>query len=388
MDMKRIAVLGSTGSIGRNTLEVVKNLNQNGFPVSVEYLTANSNVKLLLKQIAEFKPKAVVVFNKTAFDSIKSDSVSFDSELFCGSEGIREIIKRDDYDLLINALVGFTGLVPTVEAIKLGKDVALANKESLVIAGGLINEMLKSSRSNLIPIDSEHSAILQCIRGESLNRVTKLTLTASGGPFLNYTKEQLQDATVEQALKHPNWKMGNKITIDSATLMNKGFEIIEGKWLFDIDIENIDVVIHPQSIIHSFVEFADGSVKAQLGVPDMRIPIQYAITYPDRVASDYPRLDFSTLKELTFIKPDFDKFECLKLAYDVMKMGGTYPVVLNASNEAAVELFLKKKIRFLDIASLIKNALDEHKDSSRLELENIIDIDKKVREFVLGSAVL
>ena len=386
--MKRIAVLGSTGSIGRNTLEVVKNLNQNGFPVSVEYLTTNSNVKLLLEQIAVFKPKAVVVFDKRAFDIVKSGSISIGSELYCGSEGIHEIIKRDDYDLLINALVGFTGLIPTLEAIKLGKDVALANKESLVIAGGLINEMLKSSRSNLIPIDSEHSAILQCIRGESLNRVTKLTLTASGGPFLNYTKEQLQDVTVEQALKHPNWKMGNKITIDSATLMNKGFEIIEGKWLFDIDIENIDVVIHPQSVIHSFVEFADGSVKAQLGVPDMRIPIQYAITYPDRVASDYPRLDFSILKELTFIKPDFEKFECIKLAYDVMKMGGSYPVVLNASNEAAVELFLKKKIRFLDIAALIKNALDEHKNSSRLELENIIDIDKKVREFVLGSAVL
>jgi len=386
--MKRIAVLGSTGSIGRNTLEVIRNLNRNDYPVSVEYLTANSNVKLLLEQIAEFKPKAVCIFDKTAFESVKSSSVSVRSELLCGSDGILEIIKRDNYDLLVNALVGFTGLVPTIEAIKLQRDIALANKESLVIAGGLINEMLKSSCSNLIPIDSEHSAILQCIRGESLNKVTKLTLTASGGPFLNYSKEQLNDVTVEQALKHPNWKMGNKITIDSATLMNKGFEIIEGKWLFDIDIENIDVVMHPQSVIHSFVEFTDGSVKAQLGVPDMRIPIQYALTYPDRVASDFPRLDFGTLKELTFIKPDFDKFECIKLAYDVMKMGGTYPVVLNASNETAVDLFLKKKIKFPDIASLIKNALDNHKSNGEIELENIIEIDKQVREFVSSTVLL
>lgn len=386
--MKRIAVLGSTGSIGRNTLEVVRNLNSNGYPVSVEYLTANSNVKLLHEQIAEFNPKAAAIIDKIAFEDVKSGSVSIRSEILYGSKGILEIIKRDDYDLLVNALVGFTGLVPTIEAIKLQKDIALANKESLVVAGGLISEMLKSSCSNLIPIDSEHSAILQCIRGESLNKVTKLTLTASGGPFLNYGREQLNDVTVEQALKHPNWKMGNKITIDSATLMNKGFEIIEGKWLFDIDIENIDVVVHPQSIIHSFVEFADGSVKAQLGVPDMRIPIQYAVTYPDRVFSDFPRLDFDTLKELTFMKPDYDKFECLKLAYDVMKKGGTYPVVLNASNEAAVDLFLKKKIKFTDIAALIKNALDDHKNSCEIKIENIIEIDKHVREIVSGSAVL
>lgn len=386
--MKRIAVLGSTGSIGRNTLEVVRNLNRNDYPVSVEYLTANSNVNLLLEQIEEFKPKAVSIIDKTAFENVRSGTAGIRSEILFGKEGILEIIKRDDYDLLVNALVGFTGLVPTVEAIKLQKDIALANKESLVIAGELIYRMLKSSCSELIPIDSEHSAILQCMRGESLNNVTKLTLTASGGPFLKFTKEQLYDVTVEQALKHPNWKMGNKITIDSATLMNKGFEIIEGKWLFDIDIENIEVVIHPQSVVHSFVEFADGSVKAQLGVPDMRIPIQYALTYPDRVASDFPRLDFGALNELTFMKPDFDKFECLKLAYDVMNMGGTYPVVLNASNETAVNLFLKKKIKFHDIASLIKNALDEHKCNGEIELENIIEIDNHVREFVSGSVML
>ncbi len=386
--MKRIAVLGSTGSIGRNTLEAVRNLNRNNYPVSVEYLTTNSNTDLLIEQADEFKPKAVAVYDKHAYEELKNSSRSFSFKLLSGSEGVLEIINRDDYDIVINALVGFTGLVPTLEAIRRGKDIALANKESLVIAGELIYKMLKNSASNIIPIDSEHSAILQCIRGESLNKVTKITLTASGGPFLKYQKEKLKDVTVEQALNHPNWKMGNKITIDSATLMNKGFEIIEGRWLFDVKTENIDVVIHPQSVIHSFVEFADGSVKAQLGVPDMRIPIQYSLTYPDRVLSDFPRLDFGKLKELTFEKPDFDKFECLKLAYEVMSKGGTYPVVLNASNEIAVDLFLKKKIKFPDIASLIKNALDGHKNSSELEIENIIDIDKKVREFVSASVVL
>ena len=385
--MKRIAVLGSTGSIGRNTLEVVRNLNRYGYPVSVEYLTANSNSALLLQQINEFKPKAAAVFSKSALEELRSHSPSFKCELLNGNDGIAEIIKRDDYDLLVNAIVGFAGLVPTVEAIKLGRNVALANKESLVIAGELINELLKKSHSNLIPIDSEHSAILQCLRGESLKSVSKLVLTASGGPFLNYTKEQLKNVTVEQALSHPNWKMGKKITIDSATLMNKGFEIIEGKWLFDMPVENIDVVVHPQSIIHSFVEFNDGSVKAQLGVPDMRVPIQYALTYPDRLLSDFPRLDFSNLKDLTFLKPDYDKFECLSLAYDVIKMGGTYPAVLNASNEAAVDLFLKKKIKFKDISALIKNALDNHVSNGRLELENIIEIDGKTRKMVNNLTV-
>ena len=386
--MKSIAILGSTGSIGRNTLEVVRNLNRNGYPVSVEYLTANSNSALLLQQINEFKPKAAAVFSKEAFEELRGNSSSFKCELLYGNDGIAEIIKRDDYDLLINALVGFAGLVPTVEAIKLGKDVALANKESLVIAGELVKKLLNESRSDLIPIDSEHSAILQCIRGENLKSVSKLVLTASGGPFLNYTKEQLKDVTVEQALKHPNWKMGKKITIDSATLMNKGFEIIEGKWLFDVPVENIQVVIHPQSIIHSFVEFCDSSVKAQLGVPDMKIPIQYALTYPDRLLSDFPRLDFSNLKDLTFLEPDFDKFECLSLAYDVIRMGGTYPAVLNASNETAVALFLNRKIKFHDISALIKNALDSHVSNGKVEIENIIEIDEKTRNFVKSSLVL
>jgi len=249
--MKRIAVLGSSGSIGQNSLEVVKNLNNNGFPVSVEYISVNSNVKVLLEQIRQFRPKKAVIFDEIAYAGFKNSNYEPGCEVLCGQQGINEIIQQDDYDLVINALVGYAGLQPTVDAIKLGKDIALANKESLVVAGELINQLLQKSGSRLLPIDSEHSAILQCIRGEPLKQVSKLTLTASGGPFLNYSNDELEHVTVEEALNHPNWKMGNKITIDSATLMNKGFEIIEGKWLFGIDVDNIEVLIHPQSIVHN-----------------------------------------------------------------------------------------------------------------------------------------
>lgn len=387
--MKNIAVLGSTGSIGRNTLEVVRNLNRNGYPVAVKYISANSNVDLLCRQIEEFKPKAAVIFRQESYEELKSrslNSLNHKCEILWGQNGINEIADRDDFELVVNALVGFSGLVPTVEAIKNGKDVALANKESLVVAGELIYRMLDKSKTNLLPIDSEHSAILQCILGEPRDKITKLILTASGGPFREYSKEMLSGVSIEEALNHPNWKMGNKITIDSATLMNKGFEIIEAKWLFNINVENIEVLIHPQSIIHSMVEFSDGSVKAQLGVPDMKVPIQYALTYPERIGSDFPRLDFKELSNLTFHQPDFDKFECLKLAYEVIKLGGSYPVVLNASNEAAVDLFLKKKIRFTDIQCLIKNALDKHDNHNKLDLENIIEIDSWSRHNVYESA--
>ncbi len=380
--MKNIAVLGSTGSIGKNTLEVVRNLNRNGFPVSVKYLSAYSNVELLSRQIEEFKPAAVVIFNKESFELLKTRSLNHKCEILCGQHGINEIASRDDFELVVNALDGFSGLVPTIEAIKNGKDVALANKESLVVAGELIYRMLEKSKTHLLPIDSEHSAILQCIQGEPLEKVTKLILTASGGPFREYSKTLFGSVTIEEALNHPNWKMGNKITIDSATLMNKGFEIIEAKWLFNISVENIEVLIHPQSIIHSMVEFSDGSVKAQLGVPDMKIPIQYALSYPDRIASDFPRLNFEMMKNLTFEQPDFDKFECLQLAYDVIKLGGSYPVVLNASNEAAVDLFLNKKIKFTDIPYLIKSALDKHDNHTKLDLDNIIGIDSWSRKYV------
>jgi 1-deoxy-D-xylulose-5-phosphate reductoisomerase len=383
--MKNIAVLGSTGSIGKNTLEVVRNLNRNGFPVCVKYISANSNAALLAEQIEEFKPKAAVIFNTQSFEELKKSSLNHKCEILCGQDGINDIASRDDFELVVNALVGFSGLCPTIEAIKSGKDIALANKESLVVAGQLINSLLEEKKSKLLPIDSEHSAILQCITGEPLSKVTKLILTASGGPFREYSKAQFDSVKREEALKHPNWKMGNKITIDSATLMNKGFEIIEAKWLFNISVENIEVLIHPQSIIHSMVEFSDGSVKAQLGVPDMKVPIQYALTYPDRVASDFPRIDFTALKNLTFEQPDFDKFECLALAYEVIKTGGSYPVVLNASNEAAVDLFLNNKIKFTDIPYLIKSALDKHDNSNGMDLESIIEIDKWSRRFVYDS---
>lgn len=384
--MKNIAILGSTGSIGKNTLEVVRNLNRNGYGVSVKYISANSNVDLACEQIEEFKPNAVVIFKKESYEKLKKRSLNHKCEILSGQEGINEIANRDDFELVVNALVGFSGLVPTVEAIKNGKDVALANKESLVAAGQLIYSMLDQSKTRLLPIDSEHSAILQCIQGEPINKITKLILTASGGPFREFSKDLLENVTTEEALKHPNWKMGNKITIDSATLMNKGFEIIEAKWLFNIEVENIEVLIHPQSIIHSMVEFSDGSVKAQLGVPDMKIPIQYAITYPDRITSDYQRLDLAHLKHLTFEAPDFDKFECLRLAYDVIKLGGSYPVVLNASNEAAVDLFLNKKIKFTGIPYLIKSALDKHDNHNTLDLENIIEADSWSRHFVYEAA--
>jgi 1-deoxy-D-xylulose-5-phosphate reductoisomerase len=384
--MKNIAVLGSTGSIGKNTLEVVRNLNRNSYPVSVKYISANSNVELLISQIEEFKPKAAVIFNQASFNDLKSRSLNHKCEILCGQAGINEIAARDDFELVVNALVGFSGLIPTIEAIKHGKDIALANKESLVVAGELIYSMLAKSSSHLLPIDSEHSAILQCLQGEPVREVTGLILTASGGPFREYSKESLETVTVKQALNHPNWVMGNKITIDSATLMNKGFEIIEAKWLFNIEADKIEVLIHPQSIIHSMVEFSDGSVKAQLGVPDMKVPIQYALTYPSRVASDFPRIDFKLLKNLTFDEPDLDKFECLKLAYDVIKAGGSYPVVLNGANEAAVDLFLKEKIKFTDIPHLIKGAIDKHEDHNSPELDSIVEIDSWSRKYVNEAA--
>lgn len=385
--MKNIAVLGSTGSIGKNTLEVVRNLNRNSFPVSVKYISANSNSELLASQIEEFKPEAAVIFDPESFSRLKNRSLNHKCEILCGQAGINEIAKRDDFELVVNALVGFSGLIPTIEAIKNGKDIALANKESLVVAGELIYSMLAGSSSHLLPVDSEHSAIMQCVQGEPLKQISKLILTASGGPFRELPASDMINVTVADALNHPNWKMGNKITIDSATLMNKGFEIIEAKWLFSIEADNIDVLIHPQSIIHSMVEFSDGSVKAQLGVPDMKIPIQYAITYPGRIESDFPRIDFKSLKKLTFEEPNLEKFECLKLAYDVINSGGSYPIVLNGANEAAVELFLKGKIRFTDIPALIKAAMDKHQNHTKPTLESIVEIDGWSRKFVTESAL-
>ena len=382
---KNIGILGSTGSIGRNTLNVVRNLNANGYKIEINFLSTNFNIDLLAEQINEFKPKKVFILNKNKSEEFKSKFNFPNLKIHDDTDDLIEMIKWNDYDLLVNATVGFSGLIPTIEAIKSGKKIALANKETLVVAGKIINDLLEEYDTTLIPIDSEHSAILQCLAGEKTESINKIILTGSGGPFRNKTFEEIKNSTIEDALNHPNWRMGNKITIDSATMMNKGLEVIEAKWLFRIDAEKIKVVIHPQSIIHSMVEFKDGSIKAQLGNPDMIIPIQYAITYPDRVTSDFPKLDLSKNNSLTFDEPDLEKFECLKIAFDVLKQGGTYPVVLNASNEIAVELFLKGKIKFLEIPNLIRHIVESHKNQNEFNIDDITEIDRQTRNEILSK---
>lgn len=382
---KNIGILGSTGSIGKNTLNVIRNLNSNGYDIKINFLATNNNIDILNAQVNEFKPKSVFIQSKIKAEEYKNKFDTKDLNVCSDAESFLEIIKSDDYDLLLNATVGFSGLIPTIEAIKSGKNIALANKETLVVAGQLINELLVEYGKSLIPIDSEHSAILQCLAGEKSEYINQIILTASGGPFRNKSKKEIENATIEDALNHPNWNMGNKITIDSATMMNKGLEVIEARWLFNQEIEKIKVVIHPQSIIHSMVEFKDGSIKAQLGIPDMRIPIQYALTYPERVKSDFPKMDFNKYKNLTFEEPDLDKFECLKIAYEVMKQGGTYPVVLNAANEVAVSLFLNGKIRFIEIPEIIKREIETHKCKKEFDIEDITEIDLKTRKEILNK---
>ena len=377
-EIKNICILGSTGSIGKNSLEVISN-----FPdkFRVRYLTANTNTRLLEEQIARFRPKAVAVLNEQCADNLRLSS-NGSLKVFAGEEGLKEIASHNDVDIVINSLVGFAGLRPTIEAIKNGKTVALANKETLVVAGEIITKLVKKHRARLIPIDSEHSAILQCLAGEKPEDIARLILTASGGPFLHMDKKKFKSIKVKAALNHPNWKMGNKITIDSATLMNKGLEVIEAHWLFNLPPDKIDVLIHPQSIIHSMVEFVDGSVKAQLGVPDMKIPIQYALTYPKRAVSNFKRIDFVELQKMTFFKPDRKKFECLQLAYEALEKGGTAPAILNAANEVAVEFFLHNKISFDRIPKLISEALNKIPIKLRPLIGDIIQTDKATRIFV------
>ena len=381
---RNIGILGSTGSIGKNTLNVVRNLNANGYNIKINFLAANNKIDTLIEQVNEFKPKSVFIQSKNKSEEFKNIFNVREINVCEDLDDFMQIIKGNDYDLLVNATVGFSGLIPTIEAIKSGKNIALANKETLVVAGKIFNELLIEHKKSLLPIDSEHSAILQCLAGESPESVDKIILTASGGPFRDKTYDEIKKATIEDALKHPNWSMGNKITIDSATMMNKGLEVIEAKWLFNVDMVKIKVVIHPQSIIHSMVEFNDGSIKAQLGIPDMRIPIQYALTYPERVKSDFPKMDFSKYRKLTFEEPDPVKFECLQIAYDVLKQGGTYPVVLNASNEVAVELFLKGKIKFFEIPDIIKNEIETHNSKNEFDIEDIKEIDRKTRNEILN----
>jgi 1-deoxy-D-xylulose-5-phosphate reductoisomerase len=375
--VQHIAILGATGSIGQSSLDVIKN-----FPdrFRVTYLTANKNIDLLQRQINEFKPKGVVVGDERNASVIRR-FVNGSVEVLSGEEGLEEIVTRDDVDTVISSLVGFAGLKPTISAIRHRKQVALANKETLVAAGELITGLVKEYGVRLIPIDSEHSAILQCLLGEDPLRIAKLILTASGGPFLHTPREAFSSITVEQALAHPNWNMGKKITVDSATLMNKGLEVIEAHWLFGLPANRIDVVIHPQSVIHSMVEFVDGSIKAQLGLPDMKIPIQYALTYPDRSPMNGARVSFPKLQSMTFFEPDKEKFPCLPLAYHALALGGTAPAALNAANETAVSAFLERKISFDRIPEILEGALNHHRVRPSPEIQHIIEADEQARAF-------
>ncbi|MBS3104948.1 1-deoxy-D-xylulose-5-phosphate reductoisomerase [Candidatus Woesearchaeota archaeon] len=372
--MKHLSVLGSTGSIGTQTLEIVKQ-----FPdeFKIVGLTANKNSDLLLKQIKEFKPKAVAIMDISKVD----DLLNFSSaKVYSGIEGLNRIAAMQEADTVVNALVGSIGIDPTYNAIKNKKNIALANKETLVAAGSVIMEEVKKNNVSMMPIDSEHSAIFQCLNGENIKEVSKITITCSGGPFKNHTMQQLENASVHDALNHPTWNMGNKITIDSATLMNKGFEVIEAHWLYGIDYEKIKIVVHPQSIVHSLVQFDDKSVIAQLGLPDMKIPIQYALTYPKRFQNFSKSLDLAEIKNLEFSEPDFEKFSCLKYAYEAGTVGGTLPAVMNAANEIAVLAFLENKIRFLDIPRLIRKMMEEHNLIKNPDLKDILEIDKKTKE--------
>lgn len=374
--MKKVIILGSTGSIGTQTLDVIKNFREN---FEIVGLTAYNNVELLSKQIREFNPKVVAVKDEDKANQLR-ENLKKNVEILTGSKGLQEIVKYDA-DLVVVAVEGIAGLIPTVTAIQRGKDIALANKEVLVTAGQIVMDLVKKKDITLLPVDSEHSAILQCLRGNDKKEVSRLILTASGGPFRGKKKEDLRKVTVNEALNHPNWKMGKKITIDSATLMNKGFEVIEAKWLFDIFEDKIDVIVHPQSIIHSMVEYIDGSVIAQLAAADMRIPIQYALNYPTRnYINGINFLDFSLTTQLTFEKPDLETFRCLSLAYEALKIGGTMTTVLNAADEIAVSLFLNKKIEFLQIAEIIEESMKEHNNIQNPTLDDIINVDKEVKE--------
>lgn len=379
--MKKVVILGSTGSIGVSALKVIENLKDE---FEVVALTANKNITLLENQVRKFRPAIVGVKNEGKADKLASE-INGHCNVVAGNDGLIEIAKYTDYDILISAMVGFAGLAPTIEGIKRGKRIALANKETLVVAGEIIIDLCKKHNAELLPIDSEHSAIFQCLKGEDINEVKNLILTASGGPFLNRKLSDMKDVTVEDALRHPTWNMGSKITIDSATMMNKGLEVIEAHWLFNIPRSKINVVIHPQSIIHSMVEFIDGSIKAQMSAPDMKLPIQYALTYPERRPAHFVDTNFPRLDKLTFFEPDTQKFECLKLAFDVMDSGGTAPCVMNAANEVAVDKFFKRKLKFLQIPEAIKKALDYFRNNTSVDLETIFECDRQTRAFVNNS---
>ena len=374
----KLSILGSTGSIGTQALEVAEAVPE----IEIVGLTAHSNIELLESQARRFRPLAVAVMEEGSALKLQRTLAGEKIEVFYGMEGLEIIASLSSADMVLNSLVGNIGLMPTVKAIDAGKDIALANKETLVSAGELIMKRVREKQVALRPVDSEHSAIFQCLQGNSGNEVRKIHLTASGGPFKDKTKEELELVTVEDALKHPNWSMGRKITVDSATYMNKGLEVIEAKWLFNLSLEQIEVLVHPQSIIHSMVEFMDGSVMAQLGEPDMRTPIQYALTYPKRVEGPAHKIDFFTRNKLTFEPPDMEKFPCLRLAFDAVKTGGTMPAVLNGANEEAVDGFLKGRLCFTDIPRLIEMTMDAYTVKYDFDLEDALEADRWAREYL------
>jgi 1-deoxy-D-xylulose-5-phosphate reductoisomerase len=374
---KRIAILGSTGSIGTQALEVISS---HPDKFEVEVLTAQNNADLLINQSLRFNPNMVVIGNEDHYERIKQALSGLPIKVFAGAGAIAQVCAFDSVDMVLTAMVGFSGLHPTLEAIRAGKHIALANKETLVVAGALIMEEAQANRVPIIPVDSEHSAIYQCLAGEGSNRVEKIILTASGGPFRGWDEQRMKEVTPEQALQHPIWCMGPKITIDSATLMNKGLEVIEARWLFGLGADDIDVVIHPQSIIHSMVQFADGSIKAQMGLPDMRLPIQYAFSYPERFRTDFKRFDFHQPHTLTFEQPDTKIFRNLALSYEALRKGGNWPCILNAANEVAVEAFLKERIGFMQIADVIEGTLGKSSYIPSPLLEDYLNSDLQARQ--------
>ncbi|MDA3890938.1 MAG: 1-deoxy-D-xylulose-5-phosphate reductoisomerase [Salinivirgaceae bacterium] len=375
---KHIAILGSTGSIGTQTLNVVK---AHPEELVVEVLTANKNADLLIKQAIEFKPNAVVIADENQYQKVKDALFDHDIKTFAGHDAISQVVQMGTINTVVTAMVGYAGLQPTIKAIEAGKNIALANKETLVVAGDLITTLVKEKQVFITPVDSEHSAIFQCLTGEP-EKIEKIILTASGGPFRQNSMDELKTVTVKQALKHPNWDMGAKITIDSATMMNKGLEVIEAKWLFGVHNKQIEVVVHPQSIIHSMVQFTDGSIKAQMGLPDMKLPIQYALSFPDRWNSDFPRMDFKMYPNLTFEQPDIEKFRCLALAFDALEKGGNVPAIVNAANEVVVEAFLKEEITFLQIPQLIEKAVNGIGFVNKPTYNDYVVTDSETRKYV------
>lgn len=380
---KRVAILGSTGSIGTQTLEVIS---QNPDRFEVEVLTANNNIELLAEQARKFQPNVVVITNSCHYDQLSEALKDEPIKIYAGREAAQQVVQMDSIDIVVTAMVGYSGLIPTINAIKAGKDIALANKETMVVAGEIINQLAIENRVNIYPVDSEHSAIFQCLVGEFNNPVEKIYLTASGGPFRGYSMEQLAMVTKADALKHPNWAMGAKITIDSASMMNKGFEVIEAKWLFGLKPEQIDVIVHPQSIVHSIVQFQDGSMKAQMGLPDMKLPIQYALSFPERVVSSFKRFNFLDYPKLTFEQPNTKNFRNLALAFEALNQGGNMPCILNAANEVVVHAFLTEKISFLQMPEIIEQIMGKANFIKNPLLDDYVATDKEIR--IMTSALV